>query len=110
MYLACHSRVDYVVSTLIAHWRLLQSGTASRCCACRQLSRDSKAWWCADVVHMLYSATVFLSAAAYTLGHPRAFLITWSPARAEAGLLPDVLVCISAGFFGFQLWALVCTR
>ena len=80
------------------------------CSVCRQLSRDSKAWWCADVVHMLYSAAVFLSAAAYTLEHPRAFLITWSTARAEAGLLPDVLVCVSAGFFGFQLWALVCTR
>ena len=59
---------------------------------------------------MLYSAAVFLCAAAYTLEHPQAFLITWSPPRAKAGLLPDVLVCISAGFFGFQLWALVCTR
>ena len=98
------------VSVVGQHSHCALEASASRCCARRQLSRDSKAWWCADVVHMLYSAAVFLSAAAYTLEHPRAFLITWSPAGAEPGLLPDVLVCISAGFFGFQLWALVCTR
>ena len=59
---------------------------------------------------MGYSAAVFLCAALYVLKHPLAFLITWSPPSAEAGMLPDVLVSVSAGFFGFQLWALVCTR
>lgn len=59
---------------------------------------------------MAYSAAVFLAAALYLLKHPRAFLITWSPTSEEAGVLPDVLVSVSAGFFGFQLWALVCTR
>ncbi len=59
---------------------------------------------------MIYSAAVFLSAAMYILKHPRAFLITWNPTSEEAGMLPDVLVSVSAGFFGFQLWALVCTR
>ena len=77
---------------------------------CRQLSRRSRAWWCADLVHMGYSAAVFLSATLYVLKHPRALLITWSPTSEEAGMLPDVLVSVSAGFFGFQLWALVCTR
>ena len=110
VHLACQSRVHCLVSTPSRTGGFCSAEAASGCCVRRQLSRDSKAWWCADVVHMLYSAAVFLSAAAYTLGHPRAFLITWSPARAEPGLLPDVLVCISAGFFGFQLWALVCTR
>ena len=59
---------------------------------------------------MMYSAAVFLSAAMYILKHPQAFLITWNPTAEEAGMLPDVLVSVSAGFFGFQLWALVCTR
>lgn len=106
----CHTCVGGRSALSLRTGGFCSAEAASGCCACRQLSRDSKAWWCADVVHMLYSAAVFLSAAAYTLEHPRAFLITWSPARAEPGLLPDVLVCISAGFFGFQLWALVCTR
>lgn len=59
---------------------------------------------------MVYSAAVFLAAAVYTLRQPQALFITWNPTHEEAGVLPDVLVCISAGFFGFQLWALVCTR
>ena len=28
----------------------------------------------------------------------------------QVGVLPDLLVCISAGFFGFQLWTLVRNR
>ena len=62
------------------------------------------------MVHVMYSAAVFLSAALYIFEHPQAVFITWSPTSGEAGVLPDVLVCISAGFVGFQLWALVCTR
>lgn len=77
---------------------------------CRRLGREGKAWWCADLVHIVYSAGVFLAASAYIYRCPRALFITWSPTEEEAGALPDMLVCISAGFFGFQLWALVCTR
>lgn len=77
---------------------------------CRRLGREGKAWWCVDLVHIVYSAGVFLAASAYILRCPGAFFITWSPTKEEAGALPDMLVCISAGFFGFQLWALVCTR
>ena len=29
---------------------------------------------------------------------------------AQVGPLPDLLVCTSAGFFGFQLWTLVRNR
>ena len=133
----------------------------------RALGTEGQAWWCADVVHISYSACTALAALCYVAWQPRALLITWVPSspaevllparpcdcpchpptaalaflsplsvcpedvgedtvctagmlskcgnmpcwrRVQVGLLPDLLVCISAGFFGFQLWMLVRNR
>ena len=62
------------------------------------------------MVHIIYSALTFGAAAAYVMRQPKALLVSWAPTAAEAGLLPDVVVCMSAGFFAFQLWMLVRTR
>ncbi|BDA46075.1 probable cyclopropane-fatty-acyl-phospholipid synthase at C-terminar half [Coccomyxa sp. Obi] len=76
----------------------------------RSLSVEGQAWWCTDLVHLVYSALSFAAAAAYVAHHPSALSVTWTPTPEQAGLLPDLLVCISAGFFGFQLWTLVRNR
>ncbi|EIE24233.1 cyclopropane fatty acid synthase [Coccomyxa subellipsoidea C-169] len=76
----------------------------------RSLSAEGQAWWCTDVVHLVYSALSFAAAAAYVARHPAALSVGWTPSAAQAGLLPDLLVCTSAGFFGFQLWTLVRNR
>jgi hypothetical protein len=78
--------------------------------SCRSLSTDGQAWWCADVVHIMYSGLTFSAAALYVACQPRALLVSWAPSVREAGLLPDLVVCTSAGFFAFQLWMLVRTR
>lgn len=76
----------------------------------RSLSVEGQAWWCTDMVHLVYSALSFAAAAAYVAHHPSALSVTWTPTPHQAGLLPDLLVCTSAGFFGFQLWTLVRNR
>lgn len=76
----------------------------------RSLSAEGRAWWCTDVVHLIYSALSFAAAAVYVARHPAALSVLWKPSPSQAGLLPDLLVCTSAGFFGFQLWTLVRNR
>lgn len=70
------------------------------------MSRKDQGLWTTLLLHMAYS-TLMLSAVAWLLlMNPQAWDITWVP-PAGAIALPDALVCISAGFFAFRLWALV---
>ena len=71
---------------------------------CRKLDEREQAWWALDMVHLLYSAGV--SATVLLRGRASWLSVAAPPAGAQA-LLPDVIVCVSAGFFAFHLWALV---
>ena len=55
-------------------------------------------------MHLLYSAAV--SATVLLRGRIGWLSVAAPPAGSDA-LLPDVIVCVSAGFFAFHLWALV---
>lgn len=55
-------------------------------------------------MHLLYSGGV--SATVLLCGRASWLSVAAPPADADA-LLPDVIVCVSAGFFAFHLWALV---
>ncbi|MEW5297105.1 MAG: hypothetical protein WDW36_000333 [Sanguina aurantia] len=71
----------------------------------RTLSSERQAWWCADVVHLLYSASVSLAALAYALQTPASLRLSSPPTDTA---LPSVIVAASAGFYAFHLW--VCVR
>ena len=70
----------------------------------RKLEEREQAWWALDLVHLLYSAAI--SATVLLRGRVDWLSVAAPPADADA-LLPDVIVCVSAGFFAFHLWALV---
>ena len=70
------------------------------------MTDTQRAWWCTDMVHLLYSAGTCLGAGAYVLRQPQCLNISWQPPPQQQAVA-DAFVCISAGFFGFQLWTLV---
>ena len=66
-----------------------------------------RAWWCADVMQMLYSGGAALAAGAYVLAEPRALQLGAPPPSAA---LPAALVAASTGYFAFQLWVCIENR
>ncbi|KAK9818144.1 hypothetical protein WJX72_007777 [[Myrmecia] bisecta] len=73
----------------------------------RRLPRDGRSWWSTDIVHVLYSGCMFVVAAGYVISQPSALDIHWVAPPGPASRLPTALICVAAGFFGFQLWTLV---
>jgi len=64
------------------------------------------------VVHLAHSSLTFLLAIKHVLGSPGSWVVNgqgWQHGGG-GGLLPDLLVCTSAGFFGFHLFVLVHQR
>lgn len=59
------------------------------------------------MVHLLYSGA---TAATVLLAGRGSWLSVAAPPTGAAAVLPDALVCVSAGFFAFHLWALVYYR
>jgi len=83
------------------------SMTLTRCrdsALCRKLEERERAWWARDLVHLLNSAGV---SATVLLRGRAAWLSVAAPPAGPDALLPDVIVCVSAGCFAFHLWALV---
>ena len=60
----------------------------------RALSTEGQAWWCADVVHIIYSACTALAAMSYVVWQPRALLITWEPTSPAQVQLPACHSCV----------------
>ncbi|KAK9804082.1 hypothetical protein WJX73_004574 [Symbiochloris irregularis] len=84
----------------------------------RHLNGKLQVRFCALVVHLGYSGLACLAAACLVVAQPQMLSLHWKgqqgsglgPERLTVGPLADALVCISAGFFAFQLWALVHRR
>lgn len=61
-----------------------------------------------DVAHLLYSGAAAAGAAAFVAAAPAALDARWAPpAHSDAAAAADLLACVAAGFYGFQLWVLV---
>lgn len=61
-----------------------------------------------DAVHLLFSGAAAAGAAAFMVAAPAALDARWAPpADGDAAAAADLLACVAAGFYGFQLWALV---
>ena len=74
----------------------------------RDLEAEERAAWCMDAVHLLFSGAAAAGAAAYVAAAPAALHARWAPpADSDAAAAADLLACVAAGFYGFQLWALV---
>ena len=60
-------------------------------------------------MHLIHSAAMFLAALTHVTRQPSAWLIQHT-VQSDNALLPDLLVCTSAGFFGWCLFTLVHQR
>lgn len=77
-------------------------------CSGRDLDAEARAAWCMDAVHLLFSGAAAAGAAAFVAAAPGALDVRWAPrADSDAAAAADLLACVAAGFYGFQLWALV---
>ena len=77
----------------------------------RNLTPEAKAWWSADVVHLIYSISAAVAAVCYLVasgGH--ALDLNWQAEAAGLKLAADAIVCVSAGFCAFFLWTLILQR
>ena len=77
--------------------------------ACSELGAEGQVWLSVDVVHLIHSAAMFLAALTHVTRQPSAWLIQHT-VQSDNALLPDLLVCTSAGFFGWCLFTLVHQR
>ena len=59
------------------------------------------------MVHLIYSTGTAITV---LLGGRASWLSVSAPPVGAATLLPDAIVCVSAGFIAFHLWALVYYR
>ena len=78
---------------------------------CRNMTPAAKAWWSADLVHLIYSVVATVSAVAFLVasgGH--ALDLDWHAQEAGLKLAADAIVCISAGFCAFFLWTVILHR
>ena len=94
--------------TYCSTWHLLAADVLYR-----QFRPGVQTQWCSLLLHLGYSSLAFLTAACLTLTHPQSWDLHWRPlheGRVHVCALADALVCISAGFFAFQLWTLVHER
>ena len=75
------------------------------------MTPEAKAWWSADVVHLLYGVMAAVAAVSYLVasgGH--ALDLHWQPESAGLKVAADALVCISAGFCAFFLCTIILHR
>lgn len=80
-------------------------------CNHRSMTPEAKAWWSADVVHLLYGVMAAVAAVSYLVasgGH--ALDLHWQAEAAGMKVAADALVCISAGFCAFFLWTIILHR
>ena len=74
----------------------------------RGLEAEERAAWCMDAVHLLFSGAAAAGAATFVAAAPNALDARWAPPPdSDAAAAADLLACVAAGFYGFQLWALV---
>ena len=75
------------------------------------MTAEAKAWWSADAVHLIYSATAAVVSICFLVasgGH--ALDLDWHAQEAGLKVAADAIVCISAGFCAFFLWTLILHR
>ena len=77
--------------------------------ACSELGAEGQVWLSVNIVHLIHSAAMFLAALTHVTRQPSAWLIQHT-VQSDKALLPDLLVCTSAGFFGWCLFTLVHQR
>ena len=75
--------------------------------SCRRLDGGAQAQLCTTMVHLTYSAGALVGAVWLIMTQAHRLAITWRCPDGGSSPLADALVCISAGFFAFQLWMLV---
>ncbi|KAF5839621.1 cyclopropane fatty acid synthase [Dunaliella salina] len=71
----------------------------------RRLTPHAQAWWCADLIHLVFSASMAAASTLYLLREPAALRLYDQPTNTHQ---PSLLVAASAGFFAFYLW--LCIR
>ncbi|KAK9863387.1 hypothetical protein WJX84_002368 [Apatococcus fuscideae] len=85
---------------------------ASRCLpSFRVMSPEAKAWWSADLVHLLFGLMAAVAAVSYLVASGgRALDLDWRAEEAGLKVAADAIVCISAGFCAFFLWTIILHR
>lgn len=70
-----------------------------------RLDLERQGWWCANVVHLVYTCMISGASLGYLVGVPAALRLHAQPALATT---PQLLVATTAGYSAFHLW--VCMR
>ena len=75
------------------------------------MSSEAKAWWSADLVHLLFGLMAAVAAVSYLVASGgRALDLDWRAEEAGLKVAADAIVCISAGFCAFFLWTIILHR
>ena len=75
------------------------------------MTSQAKAWWSADLVHLLYGLLAAVAAVSYLVASGgRALDLHWQAEAAGLKVAADAIVCISAGFCAFFLWTIILHR
>ncbi|KAK9821949.1 hypothetical protein WJX81_001503 [Elliptochloris bilobata] len=111
-WLLSQSRRLWIMPAASAVFAVIWAGADAACSALlamyRDLEAEERAAWCMDIVHLLFSGGAAVGAATFVATAPAALDARWAPPPdGDAAGAADLLACVAAGFYGFQLWALV---